>query len=61
MLKPLRAALKESEESLARLTAQCDKLSVVCEKLRAEVGGGGVAGEAEGGDAGRVGATERGA
>ena len=41
MLKPTRAALKESEENLARLEAQCEKLTVVCDKLRAEVGGEG--------------------
>ncbi|KAL1515841.1 hypothetical protein AB1Y20_002456 [Prymnesium parvum] len=38
VIKPLRALIKERETELARVSAQCDKLSVVRDQLRSELG-----------------------
>lgn len=38
LIKPLRATLKSTDESLVRVTAQCNKLSLVADQLRSELG-----------------------
>jgi hypothetical protein len=37
-LRPKKEAIKQAEEGLSRLTAQCDKLAAVCKRLEDEMG-----------------------